>query len=234
MSGQYNHGLQTVDVFQYKGSTYVFYDQNGNQRVDVDVGEGLIKLVGVGSHGEHVCQQFRVDRGRDATIVGWDPFILPPTPGVDLSGSAPSHQPVSYTAPALPPRLQSFPQFAQFPQGDPGLSKERPSYPTPALAPPSKGRLIRCTVPGSTPNCLAMTLASTLRLLRCRGTAAALALHILRRSSAALRRLTHGGGGQVLLASAAARLRRWPSPRRVIAPRSSKQSPLWPGKWIAD
>ena len=54
MSGQYNHGLQTVDVFQYKGSTYVFYDQNGNQRVDVDVGEGLIKLVGVGSHGEHV------------------------------------------------------------------------------------------------------------------------------------------------------------------------------------
>ena len=29
--------------------------------------------------------------------------------------------------------------------------------PAPATLAPSKGRLIRCTVPGSTPNCLAMT-----------------------------------------------------------------------------
>ena len=62
-------------------------------------------------------------------------------------------------------------------------------------------RLNRSQVVGRRPS-------GTLRLLRCRRAAAALALHVLRRSSAALRRLTHGGGRRMLLASTTARLRR--------------------------
>jgi hypothetical protein len=42
-------GKQTINVFQYKGSTYVFNDWSGNQKIDS--GDGLIKLVGVSSHG---------------------------------------------------------------------------------------------------------------------------------------------------------------------------------------
>jgi hypothetical protein len=36
---------QTVDVFQYQGSTYVFNDKNGDNHVDHT--DGLIKIVSV-------------------------------------------------------------------------------------------------------------------------------------------------------------------------------------------
>jgi hypothetical protein len=42
-------GYHTFNVFQYQGSTYVFNDWHGNQKIDP--GDGLIKLVGVSSHG---------------------------------------------------------------------------------------------------------------------------------------------------------------------------------------
>lgn len=42
-------GHSTLNVFQYKGSTYVFFDYSGDQKLDM--GDGLIKLVGVSSRG---------------------------------------------------------------------------------------------------------------------------------------------------------------------------------------
>ena len=53
---------------------------------------------------------------------------------------------------------------------------------------------------------------AAVRLLRRREPAAVLALHVLRRSGAALRGLAHGGGRRMLLARAAARLRSWAAP----------------------
>jgi hypothetical protein len=39
-------GAQTINVFQYRGATYVFNDWSGDQKIDY--GDGLIKLVGIG------------------------------------------------------------------------------------------------------------------------------------------------------------------------------------------
>src|SRR3954452_12814089 len=63
--------------------------------------------------------------------------------------------------------------------------------------------------------------AAAFRLLRRREAAAVLALHVLRRSGAALRGLAHGGGRRMLLARAAARLRGWAAALRGLIHRRS-------------
>jgi hypothetical protein len=84
--------------------------------------------------------------GRILDTGGWSDFLLdgtqtfPPTRGLMACAL--------HRAPGL--------EVSAVSAGQSGLSMERLSYTAPALAPPSWW-LTRCTVPGSIPNCLAMT-----------------------------------------------------------------------------